>query len=233
MENDCIEHCYLFTWLRAGQSISPRSEPPVRKLNGREGSLDASPHCSKRCCHFLKSLLNVYNKAIFHSHPWRGRKVSVVEDRTPIEGRSGQEEVNWFLSLAMWSCGVYRLYVNGFIWAILRDEHMPFARTVLICLRKGGLVLFVHLEGKLQLVVERAKQYSDPGTEELGMFLCVKARMWSEPSGQVCWDRLASPVCVERVFPGTLWSWASWWMSFSIWSLAWAVLWKPLGQSKH
>ena len=49
-------------------------------------------------------------------------------------------------------------------------------------LGRQGLILFVHLEGKLQIIVERAEQYSDPVTEGLIMFLCEKVRMGSEKS---------------------------------------------------
>ena len=109
MENDCIKHCYLFTWLCAGQSISPRPGPPVRKLNGREGSPDASPHCSKRCCHFSNHFWMFIIRLSFTPVHGEGGKFSFVEDRTPGKGRSGLEEINLFLSLS----GFYMLYMNG------------------------------------------------------------------------------------------------------------------------
>lgn len=134
-----------------------------------------------------------------------GGKFSFVEDRTPGKGRSGQEEINLFLSLT----GFYMLYMNGSdgLTSEVSTCHLP--RQCLSVLGRQGLILFVHLEGKLQIIVERAEQYSDPVTEGLIMFLCEKVRMGSEPTGQVYWDRLASPVCVERVFPETVQSWPS------------------------
>lgn len=96
MENDCIKHCYLFTWLCTGQSICSHSVPPVRKLNSREGRLDALPHCSKRCCHFVNHFrLFLITASFIPVHGGSGDSLC-TENRMLRKVRSDQEKMSSF-----------------------------------------------------------------------------------------------------------------------------------------
>lgn len=81
----------------------------------------------------LKSLLNVYNKAILHSRPWRGRKILFCGGQNTRKGEVWSRRDK---PISFFNRFLYVIY-EWFRWANLRGEHMPFAKTVLICLREA------------------------------------------------------------------------------------------------
>lgn len=137
MENDCIKHCYLFTWLCTGQSICSRSVPPVRMLNGKEGRLDALPHCSKRCCHFSNRFRLFLITASFIPVHWRS-------GNSPQ--RTGHRE-RWDQTRKRWAQFSFNFMQMLFLQAKYQQFHKDrpnslicaFARIELICLEQARI----------------------------------------------------------------------------------------------